>query len=75
MRRISHPNPHGPPDCTPIEVGEVWENPVTGERATILERPWDNPAGRATCELTALFGARVMREHLHLDDTGGFECK
>jgi hypothetical protein len=52
----SHPEPHGPPDRTPIRVGEVWENPVTRERATILERPWDNPAGRGTAELTALVG-------------------
>jgi quercetin dioxygenase-like cupin family protein len=62
---MSHPNPHGPPDHRPIEVGEVWENPVTGERATILERPWDNPAGRAAAELTALVGARVVGEHRH----------
>jgi len=62
---MSHPDPHGPPDRRPIEVGEVWENPVTGERSTILERPWDNPAGRATGELTALVGARVMGEHRH----------
>ena len=62
---MSHPEPHGPPDRTPISVGEVWENPVTGERATILERPRDNPAGRATAELTALVGARVMGEHRH----------
>ena len=62
---MSHPEPHGPPDRTPISVGEVWENPVTRERATILERPWDNPAGRATAELTALVGARVMGEHRH----------
>lgn len=61
----SHPDPHGPPDRTPIKVGEVWENPVTRERATILERPWDNPAGRGTAELTALVGARVMGEHRH----------
>src|SRR5215467_14280693 len=64
-RRMSHPDPHGPPDRTPIKVGEVWENPITGERATILERPWDNPAGRATAELTALVGARVVGEHRH----------
>ncbi len=24
---------------------------------------WDNPAGRATAELTALVGARVVGEH------------
>ncbi len=62
---MSHPAPDGPPDRTPITVGEVWENPVTRERATIVERPWDNPAGRATAELTALAGARVMGEHRH----------
>jgi hypothetical protein len=36
---MSHPDPHGPPDRTPIQVGEVWENLVTRERATILELP------------------------------------
>src|SRR5262245_41130015 len=63
--RMSHPEPHGPPDRTPIRVGEVWENPVTRERATILERPWDNPAGRVAAELNALIGARVVGEHRH----------
>ncbi|HSD11024.1 MAG TPA: cupin domain-containing protein [Candidatus Binatia bacterium] len=63
--RMSHPDPDGPPDLTPIEVGEVWENPVTGERATILELPYKNPEGRATAELTALVGARVVGEHFH----------
>src|SRR5262249_11036357 len=62
---MSHPDPNGPADRKPIETGEVWNNPVTGERATILERPWDNPAGRATAELTALVGARVVGEHRH----------
>ena len=61
----SHPDPHGAPDLTPIQVGEVWENPVTGERATILELPDANPEGRATAELTALVGARVVGEHYH----------
>src|SRR5437016_4514859 len=58
--RMSHPDPNGPPDRRPIKVGEVWENPVTGERLVILERPWDNPASRVTGEPTALVGARVM---------------
>jgi mannose-6-phosphate isomerase-like protein (cupin superfamily) len=62
---MSHPDPKDPPDRTPIRVGEVWENPVNRERLTILERPWDNPAGRAILELTALVGARVVGEHLH----------
>jgi len=38
--RMSHPDPNGAPDRRPIKVGEVWENPVTGERSVILERPW-----------------------------------
>jgi quercetin dioxygenase-like cupin family protein len=62
---MSHPDPLAPPDRTPISIGELWENPVTGERATILERPWDNPERRATAELTALVGARVVGEHRH----------
>jgi quercetin dioxygenase-like cupin family protein len=62
---MSHPDPAGTPDLTPIEVGEVWENPVTRERATILEIPWQNADGRAVGELSALAGARVVGEHMH----------
>jgi quercetin dioxygenase-like cupin family protein len=62
---MSHPDPHGPPDRTSIQVGEVWENPVTRERATILELPHKNGEGRATAELTAFVGTRVMGEHRH----------
>jgi hypothetical protein len=58
--RRSHPEPNGQPDRTPVQVGEVWENPVTRERVTILERPWDNPVGRAAAEMTAFVGARVV---------------
>jgi quercetin dioxygenase-like cupin family protein len=62
---MSHPDPNGPPDLTPIRVGEVLENPVTRERATIIELPYTNPEGRAIAELTALVGARVVGEHRH----------
>jgi quercetin dioxygenase-like cupin family protein len=62
---VSHPDPNAPADLTPIAVGEVWENPVTRERATILELPDTNPEGRGTAELTALVGARVVGEHRH----------
>jgi len=62
---MSHPDPEGAPDLAPIQVGEVWENPVTGERATILELPDSNPERRAVAELTALVGARVVGEHRH----------
>jgi hypothetical protein len=40
---MSHPDPHEPPDRTPIQIGEVWENPMTAERVTILELPHQNP--------------------------------
>jgi quercetin dioxygenase-like cupin family protein len=62
---MSHPDPLGPQDLNPIRVGEVWENPATGERATILELPHKHPEGRAVAELTALVGARVVGEHRH----------
>jgi quercetin dioxygenase-like cupin family protein len=65
ISRMSHPDARGPADLTPIEVGEVWENPATGERATILELPHTNREGRAVAELTALVGGRVVGEHRH----------
>lgn len=62
---MSHPDPSAPPDLRPIELGEVLENPVTRERAVIIELPWQNAAGRAVAEMTALPGARVVGEHMH----------
>jgi quercetin dioxygenase-like cupin family protein len=62
---MSHPDPNGPPDLRPIQIGEVLENPATGERGTILELPWTNPETRTVVELTALVGARVFGEHRH----------
>jgi quercetin dioxygenase-like cupin family protein len=62
---VSHPDPNGPRDLTPIRVGEVFENPVTRERATVQELPHTNAEGRAAAELTALVGARVVGEHRH----------
>src|SRR4051794_8049816 len=62
---MPHPDPHAPPDRTPIQIGEVWENPMTGERATILELPHQNPERRVVAELLALVGARVVGEHRH----------
>ena len=62
---MSHPDPAAPPDTRPFEPGEVLTNPVTLERAVVVELPWANDAGRAVAELTALPGARVAGEHLH----------
>ena len=62
---MSHPDPAAPPDLRPIEPGEVWENPVTRERAVVVELPWLNDEGRVVADLTALPGARVAGEHLH----------
>jgi quercetin dioxygenase-like cupin family protein len=65
MNGMSHPDSDGSLDLRPIMVGEIWENPVTREYATILEVPWHNQEGRAVAELSARVGARVMGEHLH----------
>ena len=62
---MSHPDLSAAPDLRPIELGEVLENPVTRERAAIVELPWQNAQGRAIAEMTALPGARVVGEHLH----------
>jgi len=62
---MSHPDPHGVPDLRPIEIGEVWQNPITRESATILELPHQNPARRAVAELVARVGAKVVGEHRH----------
>ena len=35
-----------PPDTRPIELGEVWENPVILERGIIVDLPWLNDEGR-----------------------------
>jgi quercetin dioxygenase-like cupin family protein len=62
---MSHPDLTAAPDTRPIEPGEIWENPVTRERAVIVEVPWLNDEGRAVADLTALPGARVAGEHMH----------
>jgi quercetin dioxygenase-like cupin family protein len=62
---MSDPDPHAPPDHAPIQIGEVWENPVTRERATIVELPHQNPERRVAAELLARVGARVAGEHRH----------
>lgn len=62
---MSHPDPGAPPDLRRLQRGEILENLVTGERATVLELPWDSPDGHAVAELTALPGARVVGEHMH----------
>ncbi len=62
---MSHPDPAAAADLRPLEPGEVWENPVTRERAVLVEAPWLNDARRAIADLTALPGARVVGEHLH----------
>jgi quercetin dioxygenase-like cupin family protein len=68
---MSHPDPHALADRTPIQVGEVWENPMTREYARILELPYDNPERRVAAELIARAGARVVGEHRH---PGLVEC-
>ncbi|MCU0478047.1 MAG: cupin domain-containing protein [Chloroflexi bacterium] len=62
---MSHPDPNGPAATRPWRAGDELWNPVTRERAVILETPLDNPVGRARAEMTALVGSRVLGEHLH----------
>jgi quercetin dioxygenase-like cupin family protein len=62
---MSRPDPHAFPAHAPVQIGEVWENPITRERATIIELPYQNPEGRAVAELVARVGARVAGEHRH----------
>lgn len=62
---MSHPDLLAPPDTRPIEVGEVWENPVTRERAILVDLPWSNDEGRAAAVMTAVPGTRVVGEHMH----------
>lgn len=62
---MAHPDPHGPADLRPFRIGDELVNPVTREYSRILELPWQNPEGRATGELLAVVGARVVGEHLH----------
>ena len=62
---MSHPDPNGPPDLTPIRIGEIWENPASREQVRIVELSHSNPERRATAELTALYGQRLPAEHRH----------
>ena len=62
---MSHPASDPVPDLPPIKVGEIWENPVTHERARLVELPWQNPEGCVVAELTASVGSRVAGEHRH----------
>ena len=62
---MSHPDPNGPADTRLWRVGDELVNPVTGEYAHVLELPWENLEGRASAELLAVVGARVVGEHLH----------
>ena len=67
---MSHPDPQILPNRTPIQIGEVLENPVTGERATMLELPHQNAERRLVAELLARAGATFnsveqLREHIH----------
>ena len=62
---MGHPDPNGPADLRPWQVGDVIENPVTKEWARILELPWQNPEGRSRAEMIARVGSRVVGEHTH----------
>ncbi|MGH2985408.1 MAG: cupin domain-containing protein, partial [Solirubrobacterales bacterium] len=56
-----------------IERGYTSENPVTGERAIVLEAPQDNPERRLVAELHVRPGGAVAGEHVHPAITERFE--
>lgn len=62
---MAHPDPNAPAVSQPFRVGDELVNPVTGEYSRILELPWQNPEGRASAELLAVVGSRVLGAHLH----------
>jgi quercetin dioxygenase-like cupin family protein len=47
------------------QPGETLHNPITGERAVVLEAPAQNPERRLVAELLLDPGAAVAGEHLH----------
>lgn len=47
------------------QPGETYHNPVTGERAIVLEAPSQSPERRLVAELWLNPGAAVAGEHLH----------
>jgi mannose-6-phosphate isomerase-like protein (cupin superfamily) len=55
------------------QPGETLHNPVTGERAVVLEAPSENPDRRLVAELRLTPGAAVVGEHLHPGIDESFE--
>ena len=55
------------------KVGDTLHNPVTRERAIVLESPWDSPGRTLVSELRLTPGAAVAGEHLHPAIHEGFE--
>jgi quercetin dioxygenase-like cupin family protein len=56
-----------------VERGYASENPVTGERAIVLEAPQDSPERRLVAELHVSPGGAVAGEHYHPAITERFE--
>jgi quercetin dioxygenase-like cupin family protein len=48
-----------------MRAGETYENPVTGERATVIEGSADNPERRLRTRLFVRPGGAVVGEHFH----------
>ena len=57
----------------PPKVGELFWNPVTGERGIVLEGPRENDERRLVVELHVSPGGAVVGEHLHPAVTERFE--
>ena len=46
---MSYPDPNAPPDRTPIQIGEVWENPISRSAPRLLIFPTRTPRAAAAC--------------------------
>ena len=55
------------------KAGDTLHNPVTRERAIVLESPWDGPDRTLVSELRLTPGAAVAGEHLHPSIHESFE--
>jgi mannose-6-phosphate isomerase-like protein (cupin superfamily) len=58
-----------------MRPGEIYENPVTGERAVVVECSEDGAGDRLVAELTVRPGGAVVGEHIHPAITETFEVR
>ena len=65
MGNTTNSNPPRRAAAVASRVGQVFENPATGERAVILTDPRTDPSRRLVAHLYVRPGGRVALEHIH----------